>query len=274
MFEELWEIVAADEPHQLFESCDLLIHFLMYLNGMNIKFDDILNELNIRRWKPREIKENQTNFNEIIIGITNSKYQNKTEEFAENELGIRIIRNAGRNLLIEHKIVDEKKFSKYFGVNKNIDLSFLPSKPKDLVQLLSSKRVTHIITFETVVKNYPKIYSIIHEVIDPTISLALITRQNQLIEPMQWTSENKILIATEHACQVTKFFEENSIDRRTYHLDRINGSSESFLVNSKKYLLADAIVETGRTIQENNLQIWKTILPKGKIHIGLYGYLS
>ncbi|CAF5143553.1 unnamed protein product [Rotaria sp. Silwood1] len=91
-------------------------------------------------------------------------------------------------------------------------------------------------------------------------------------QPDKWTNKNKPLIASEYICQLTKYFQDNSIDSDRYHLDKISGSSEAFLINTKKYLLVDAIVHTGRTIQSNNLRIWNIIIPKGQIHIGLYTY--
>ena len=57
-------------------------------------------------------------------------------------------------------------------------------------------------------------------------------------------------------------------------MDRVTGSSEGFLINSNKYLLADAVVESGRTLDDNNLEIWKIIIPKGHVQIGLYGRRS
>jgi ATP phosphoribosyltransferase len=120
------------------------------------------------------------------------------------------------------------------------------------------------------VENFPKMYTLIHEAFDPTIGLALICRKGECIEPEKWTSKNKILIAAEHICQVTRFFEKNNIHHQTYHLDKVTGSSEGFLINSDKYLLADAVVESGRTLDENNLEIWKVIIPKGQVRIGLY----
>ena len=35
-------------------------------------------------------------------------------------------------------------------------------------------------------------------------------------------------------------------------------------------MLCDAVVESGKTLQENNLEVWKTIKQKGEIYIGLY----
>ena len=50
------------------------------------------------------------------------------------------------------------------------------------------------------------------------------------------------------------------------------GSSGSATETSSKsaYLLCDAIVETGKTLEENNLEIWKVVLDHGEITIGLY----
>ena len=41
-------------------------------------------------------------------------------------------------------------------------------------------------------------------------------------------------------------------------------------INTDKYLLCDAIVETGKTMEENGLHVWKTIIPKGQVKMGLY----
>jgi len=240
-----------------------------------VTMEDIFNELNARRWTPKLLIEQEEGLkktsNEIIIGITTAKYTEKTDRFAEEELGIKIIRYHGRSLLVKGEIVDREKFSKYFGDDESIKLSLFTSKPKDMAWLLASKRVTHLITFETVVKNYPTVYTVIHEIIDPTISLALICRKGACIESEQWTDKNKPLIAAEHVWHVTRFFEQNKINSNTFHLDRVTGSSEGFLINSDKYLLADAVVESGRTLEENNLEVWKVIIPKGQVHIALYG---
>jgi phosphoribosyl-ATP pyrophosphohydrolase len=275
IMEEFWEVISAHQDNQISECSDLFVHLIMYLNGMGISIEDVSNELNTRRWIPRSLIENneilKPKSKEIIIGITTCKYTDKTDRFAEEQLGIKITRYSGRNYLVNGQIIDKKKFSKYFGNDETIQLSLFTCKPKDMIWLLASQRLTHIITFENVVKNYPKIYSVIHEIIDPSICLALICRQGESIEADKWTYENKSLIASENICQVTRFFEENNINHHTYHLDKITGSSEGFLINSDKYLLADAIVETGRTLEENHLQIWKIIIPKGQMHIGLYG---
>jgi phosphoribosyl-ATP pyrophosphohydrolase len=276
VMEEFWEVMASDNDHQVSECSDLFIHFVMYLNGIGVTMEDIFNELNARRWTPTTLIEqkeiSEKKYNEIIIGITTAKYTDKTDRFAEEELGIKIIRHSGRSLLVKGQIIDRDKFSKYFGNDENIKLSLFGSKPKDMAWLLASKRVTHLITFETVVKNYPTVYTCIHEIGDATISLALICRKGACIEPEKWTNENKPLIAAEHVCHVARFFDQNNINSNTYHLDRVTGSSEGFLINSDKYLLADAVVESGRTLEENNLEIWKVIIPKGQVHIGLYGH--
>lgn len=272
VMEEFWEIMASDNQHQVAECSDMFVHLVMYLNGIGVTMEEIFNELNARRWAlkliPQSISTHMVDCDEIIIGITTGKYTDKTDRFAREHLGFEIIRYPSRNLLVKPKIIDEEKFSKFFGTSRK--LSLFASKPKDMAWLLASKRVTHLITFETVVKNYPTVYSVVHQIIDPSISLALISRKGELIQPEQWTSNNRPLIAAEHVVNVTRFFEQMKIDSSTYHLDRVTGSSEGFLINSRKYLLADAIVETGQTLQDNNLEIWHEILPQGQIHIALY----
>lgn len=69
---------------------------------------------------------------------------------------------------------------------------------------------------------------------------------------------------------VSEFFHKEGIPQNVYHMDRIMGSSEGFLINTDKYVLCDAVVESGRTLTENDLQVWKYIIPKGEVKMGLY----
>ncbi|CAF1451747.1 unnamed protein product [Adineta ricciae] len=275
IMEELWEIVACHHDNQIDECSDMIAHLIMYLNGMGISIEDICNELNRRRWMARGLTTPmiEQKPKEIIIGITSSKYTDKTDRFAEEELGIRIRRQSGRNFYVSGQIIDRDKFSKYFHSDANFQITLFSSKPKDMIWLLAAKRLTHIITFDPVVKNYPKTYATVHEIVDPTICLALVCRSGESIEPAKWTKTNKVLIASEYICQTTRFLEEHHIHRHTYHIDKISGASEAFLVNTKKYLLADTIVESGRTLKQNQLEIWNVIVPRGEIRIGLYEYI-
>ncbi|CAF1158403.1 unnamed protein product [Adineta steineri] len=178
LMEEVWEIVATQSDHQIAECSDLIVHLIMYLNGMRISIEEICNELNRRRWLVRSLTESmRCTSEEVIIGITNSKYTGKTDRFAEEELGIRIVRPTDRSLHISGQIVDAKKFTEHFGNDTNLKFTLFPSKPKDMPWLLATQRVTHLITFDSVVKNYPLISSAVHEIIDPTICLALLCRQ-------------------------------------------------------------------------------------------------
>ena len=58
----------------------------------------------------------------------------------------------------------------------------------------------------------------------------------------------------------------------SFTLDRIIGSSEGYMVNTAKdnYILCDAIVESGKTLDENNLEVWQVALDRGEVKIGLY----
>ncbi|CAF5211066.1 unnamed protein product, partial [Rotaria magnacalcarata] len=102
IMEEFWEVVVAPQDNQVSECSDLLVHLIMYLNGNGISIEDIFNELHARRWAPKRSVENtkipDEKSNEIIICISASKYPDKTDEFAEEQLGIKITRHSGRNL--------------------------------------------------------------------------------------------------------------------------------------------------------------------------------
>jgi len=270
--EEFWEILSNPNIH---ECSDFLIHFIIYLNSKGIKWDDICNELNARRWNPKLISLRQEKKNleieqkKIFLGITGTKYKDKTDLFLENELGIRMTKCEGRNLEIRYNIIDDSKYNKYFGDSK---VYFVNMKPKDMPQMVSSGTIDGVITYSTVIENQPDIFNPVCEVVDPDIELALIKRKSDNVNFNEWNQKNKCYIACEHMVQVYKYLtNELGIDDKVFSTVHMLGSSESFLVNKSKthYTLADAI-ESGSTLKANQLDIWKTIIPKGQIKIGLY----
>jgi ATP phosphoribosyltransferase len=139
-----------------------------------------------------------------------------------------------------------------------------------MMVLLAVGRIDFAVTYETVSKNFPKVYTTLVEVVDPTIALALIERTEKPIDITKWTESNRALIAAEHVWHVAEYFRTKGVCSSKFHLDRITGSSESFLVNTDNYDLCDAVVETGKTLDENGLRVFDIIIPKGSIHIGLY----
>lgn len=187
-----------------------------------------------------------------------------------NELGIQMIKPTGRSLEIRYNIVDEEKYRKYFGDNK---VYFVNMRPKDMPYMVSSGTIDGAITYSSVILNQPDIFKSICEVVDPDIELSLIKRKSDTINTDEWTKQNKCYIACEHVVHVFKYMTETlGISEDVFSSVHMLGSSESFLVNKSKthYMLADAIVETGSTLIANNLEVWKTIIPKGGLKIGLY----
>ena len=272
LMEEFWEIVTASRETQVLECADLLVHLLMYINGMGIQLDDILNELNARRWNPHLIKSiagEKLVENNVIIAITPSKYTHKTDKFAETELGVKIKRGVGRNMRIDYDIINKELYNKYF---QNKKLILVTSRPKDMPWLMAFNRIDGAIGYNTVFENYPKVYNVVHQTVDNDLFMALIKRGGDIVDPTSWTSENKGLIATEHIYHVSQYMKKTGLKENQFSLDRIIGSSEGYMVNTmkNKYQLCDAIVESGKTLKENNLSVWRVILPKGQIKIGLY----
>jgi len=275
--EEFWEVVTTDYlgstdeilNHKIRECCDFLAHFLMYLSSHNVNMEDIFNELNARRWNPKLITPSQSSSNNVfVIGITGNKYSKKTDDFAENILGIRILRGSGRDMRISYNIIDPDKIKQY-GFLENKSLSFVGVRPKDMPSLLSTGKINAAITYNTVMDNFPEVSQLLTSIPDPDLSLCLIHRVNETVSIDQ---SNKILVAAEHPIHVEKFLYNRFKLTDKFSLDRIIGSSETFLVNptSKKYTLCDALVESGKTLHENGLAVWETILPHGNVTIGLY----
>ena len=273
IMEEFWEIVCASDKYQVNECSDFLIHYIMYLNSRNISLDDILNELNARRWNPHLIKsytsKNKNIKDHVIIGITSEKYYKKTDDFAKNNLGFEIIRPIGKNLKIDYKFVDIEKYKKYFG-NKTISL--IPIRPRDMNWMLALGTVDCVISYNSVIENNPMVYKKLFEVADSTLKLVLIKKSCSNIDPNNWSPSNKAVIATESVNFIHSYLVEQGINEDHFTLNHVSGTSESFLVNDTKtnYILCDAIVETGNTIKENNLDIWKVVKDYGEITIGLY----
>lgn len=139
--------------------------------------------------------------------------------------------------------------------------------------MVSSGTIDGAITYSSVILNQPDIFNPICEIIDFDIELSLIKRKSDVIKHENWSSKSKCYIACEHMVHVYKYLtEELGVSDKVFSMVHMLGSSESFLVNESKthYMLADAIVESGSTLKENGLEVWKTIVPKGGLKIGLY----
>lgn len=270
--EELWASKECGIKYLIKESSDVYVHFLMFLNSMNVSHDDIMNELGRKHYDPKLITtlSHKTycdnNSDKIVIGITGDKYSLYTDKFIVEKLGIQIIRGIGRNLEINYIIVDQQKYEEIFS-NKKV--SFIGLKPKDMTKAVIYKLLHSVVAYNTTLDNLPTVFNIKIEDIENNISLCLIKRCDTLVDPSKWTPLNKGKIATEHTTSVTKYFTNLGINSDCYSLHKFLGSSESFLVNESdtKYDLCDAIVSSGKTLKENNLEIFDTILKPNEIKV-------
>lgn len=272
LMEEFWEIVCASDKYQISECSDFLIHFIMYINSRDVLLDDILNELNARRWNPnilKQIETKQKNDFPVVIGITSEKYYKKTDDFAKDFLGFEIVRPPGKKLKIEYNITDNEKFQQYFG---NRSISLIPIRPKDMNWMIALGTIDCAISYNSVIENKPLVYKKIIEEPDNSLKLVLIKRKDENIDSDLWSHSNKAIIATESVNFVHSYLTSLNINENHFKLSHVSGTSESFLVNDTKtnYILCDAIVETGSTISENNLEIWRVVKNYGEIKIGLY----
>ncbi|KAL6150205.1 hypothetical protein ACJQWK_00298 [Exserohilum turcicum] len=111
-----------------------------------------------------------------------------------------------------------------------------------------------------------------HEHEMPDISLALIARRGQQIDPHAWTPAKPARIAAEHPRLVRTYLASIGVAQDTYKIQRVLGASESYLVNDPcgGYLLCDAIVISGATLEANGLDVWRVIKSKGDVALGLY----
>ncbi|KAE9399238.1 hypothetical protein BT96DRAFT_1019691 [Gymnopus androsaceus JB14] len=190
----------------------------------------------------------QNNSQSYTIGITGTKYTDKSDNFVALALGVLITRPPGRSYKYSYEILDHQKYGKYFG-RRNI--IFFPMRPKDMPGALHCGTLDFAITSNTV---------------------ALICRANAQIDFKDWTVANRARIATEYPKLVDQFLQSLGADSSTYVLQEVRGTTESFLVNDKEgvFLLCDGVVSTGKTLQENDLVVWKVMKAKGEVSLGLY----
>lgn len=120
--------------------------------------------------------------------------------------------------------------------------------------------------------NFPTVARLVASEPAADISLALICRRGEHIDPRAWTADKPARIVAEHVRMVRRYLASLGVPPQTYEVQRVLGSSESYLVNDPRetYLLCDAIVSTGSTLQANNLEVWQAVKSKGDIVVGLY----
>ncbi|KDN68887.1 hypothetical protein CSUB01_11458 [Colletotrichum sublineola] len=178
------------------------------------------------------------------IDVTANKYADKTDEFTLARLGVKLVRREGRCLRVDYEIVDAGKFAKAFC--EGVSVHFVPTRPKDMPGLLAQGILDGTVTNSSVMENFPTVARLIASVPARHGHFARARRPAYL-----------------------------GVQPDTYKIQRVLGSSESYLVNDPRetYLLCNAIISTGSTIQGNDLDVWKVIKGKGEIAIGLYQQL-
>ncbi|PVH94005.1 hypothetical protein DM02DRAFT_694274 [Periconia macrospinosa] len=206
----------------------------------------------------------------ISIGVTANKYADKTDHFTLTRLGVQLVRPEGRCLRLGYDIIDPAKFTKAFG--EGMSVHFVPTRPKDMPGLIAQGTLDGAVTYSSVMDNFPTVARLAASVPDMDLELALIARDAGAIDPSTWNRDKPARIVAEHVCMVRTHLEQMGIASEKYEIQPVLGSSESYLVNDPRetYILCDAIVSTGSTLQANNLQVWRLIKPRGHVVVGLY----
>ncbi|KAJ7751978.1 hypothetical protein B0H16DRAFT_1546970 [Mycena metata] len=259
----VWQITAAVPPHDaLAEAAEMvqLANTYARLVGSSASFGD----------KDTELPRAHTPPGSKAIGVTASKYADKTDKFALEHLGVKLDRPIGRCLRLKHEVVDPAKFARAFG--EGVRVHFVPTKPKDIPGLLAQGTLDGAVTYNSVMDNFPTVARLVAATPDPDIYLALISRRGARIDTRSWTSDAPARIAAEHVRMVRAHLTCLGVPPEAYEIQRVLGSSESYLVNDPRehYLLCDAVVSTGSTLKENDLDVWQVIKNKGDLIVGLY----
>eukprot|EP00826_Nyctotherus_ovalis_P052046 TRINITY_DN6554_c0_g1_i13.p1 TRINITY_DN6554_c0_g1~~TRINITY_DN6554_c0_g1_i13.p1 ORF type:complete len:1230 (-),score=383.40 TRINITY_DN6554_c0_g1_i13:120-3809(-) len=274
LMKEYWEVACTEGMTKVSECANFIGYFFMYLNSINVDFDDILNELNSRVWDPDLIRkapeDDKSAPKTVCVGIMQEKYTQYPDEFAKNVLGLEVVRPKGRKLKVTYNILHKEKYAAHFG---DKELTLIPMRPKDMPLLMGLGGLDFMITYDNIVTNNPIACTRCAEAPVDNICQAFIKRRGEEIDVDKWTASNKALIASEYMNDAHNFLVNGlKIDGEKFVLMRVVGMSETYIMNDTKhkFILCDSIVETGATIKENDLEIWKMIRDYGDIKIGLY----
>ncbi|CAI7614370.1 unnamed protein product [Penicillium palitans] len=269
MHEHIWQLTAAVPPLNAHEEAKRMVRLAnTYARRVGLPpaqvsalTDTDADAVLVRRATPPSSK---------AIGVTANKYADKTDVFMLAELGVKLVRPEGRCLRVDYEIVDVVKFTKAFG--EGVSVHFTPTRPKDIPGLLAQGMLNGTVTYSSVMDNFPTVAWLVSSAPDTDISLALIARRGQKIDPRTWTADKPARIVAEHVRMVRAYLAGLGVPPETYEIQRVLGSSESYLVNDPRetYLLCDAIIATGGTLQANDLDIWQVVKSKGDIVVGLY----
>jgi phosphoribosylaminoimidazole-succinocarboxamide synthase len=246
----------------------LVTDFLSLLKYRNVNLGHVLNNLNADRWNVfkeynlETIEKTSEKEGFVSIAITGSKYDSKTESYLLDVFGIKLLPHSSpRSLYRDYEVVDVEKFEGNGGEKvKDRTIKFIMCKPKDMPYLLSSGYVKGAVTYDSVMCRVTddNQFICVKPQQDDSLSLCLIKRKGEEIK-------FPVKVAAEHPYQVRQWLHDSDIDE----IVTVNGSSESYLVNKELgFSLADAVVESGKTLDENNLEVYATI--KRPLKIGLY----
>lgn len=243
--------------HNDISNCSkFLLNFMAYMKSQNITIDDCLNKCNAEKWNIFKEIPNSPIINYYTIGITGNKYSNKTDNFILNKFGIKINRGIGRNLMINYDIVDEAKYETYFDK----PVIFIPMRPKDMAYQCANGNLSGFVTYNSVFDNAPNIGKEICKEIDIDLRICLIKKKEHIVS-------KSIKVAAEHYRYVREYFnKENKYEN--IEISNVIGSSESYVVNGIMDY-ADAIVETGKSLTDNDLEIVVDIKNRGSLYIAL-----
>lgn len=282
MREELGEIACAQTPRELTsEMADLFVHLLMFANGRGVSFDNVLNELNARRFDPHLASlvvstsaQRTAPATTVVLGIMADKYTRTVDAYLAAAVGVVVHRNAGekRDLRVRGEIVDTAMFQSLFGADKRA-VALVPMKPKDMPFELSRGRVDAVVSDSVTMRNHLDVAQRpLAEWRDETLRLCLIRRADDehVLDLHEWSPTNKCLIASEHPKLVAEHLASLGASADTFTLDALSGGAEGYLLNegTRHYTMCDAIVQSGETLRANGLGVASVIT--ADIKLGVY----
>ena len=85
-----------------------------------------------------------------------------------------------------------------------------------------------------------------------------------MVDIGSWSENNKGVVVSEYPLNVVQYFKEKNVPSNYYSLIKVSGHSQGFLSDSN-FDYCDAIVFSGKTIEDNQLEIQAVIKSEIKV---------
>jgi phosphoribosyl-ATP pyrophosphohydrolase/phosphoribosyl-AMP cyclohydrolase len=252
IFEEANEVwTSTNQENLIHELSDLLYFTILYSISNGIEIKELCKELQKRHFKITKEKFLMNPIpSDIKLGICLNQHCEKIIfEFLETN-GIKIIQPEKGNRSL--------KYEGYLVNHPEIKILPFIIKPKDVHLFLENNLMDAVVSFQDILDNYPANYERIQldkKENSKKSRICVISKNDFEISEYENNSIKKLRVFSEYVLLTTRWLEKRNIKAKVIP---INGSAEGFLHHNLCDVVV-CVVDTGRTLVENDLKIIDTI---------------